>query len=303
MKRVIGILILFAATVAAANDGYVLRDGYYWQGNQPYSRYKEWSQVYNRYTCTYSWTWKWGYEQVALAYPPIPKAPVTPPNWQVEVAKVYAAQQDHSAYLEALKLIGANGSQPSYMHGSQILGSQGIVSGQTLYARSTTLKADLYGSAAELAVLYAQQSARLASDSQAYADKSIGRHSEASERQQRLLEILAKSEAAIKLIEAVNKEQPRIKFEQRTTEPFMPPAKEQTSSDGRFEQLVVLKCSQCHGAAKQEGNLDMRQWPTFTAQRKDEINARLLPGLDPKRRMPLNHPPLTTAERILFLSN
>ena len=326
MNRLLAILTLTAAAFVAhaaddddafsegaVIDGYTYTGGYFWKGQQAFTREKEWWQenVYSRQYCCYvrEWKWQWSYTRIAMAYPPIPKAPVTPPNWQQEIAKVYAAQQDHQAYLEALKLIGANYSQPSYAKGgaSLSLGAYGI-SGQTVYARSTVTKADLYGSAAELAVLYAQQQARLTSDAQAYGDKAHDRFSAMSERQQRLMEILAKSEAAVKMIEALSKDQPRIQFQQKVTEPVIPKGDKDSPAElkaQRFGALVSAKCGSCHGGGdKIEGGLDLRQWPTFDAKRKDEIRQRLFLGGDDKKRMPkAPAAPLTAEEKLEFLLN
>lgn len=326
MNRLLAILTLTAAAFVAnaddvtdgsVTDGYTYRSGYFWKGTQAYTREKEWwqenvyvSQPYYHYQR--QWKWRWSYTRIQMAYPPIPKAPVVPSNWQSDGLKVFALQQEYVAYLEMVKFLRSNALQysgtPSYQpSGSLSLGAYGI-SGQTVYARSTVTKADLYGSAAELAVLYAQQQARLTSDAQAYGDKAHDRFSAMSERQQRLMEILAKSEAAVKMIEALSREQPRIQFQQKVTEPVIPKGDKDSPAElkaQRFGALVSAKCGSCHGGGdKIEGGLDLRQWPTFDAKKKDEIRQRLFLGADDKKRMPkAPAAPLTAEEKLEFLLN
>jgi hypothetical protein len=194
----------------AAGDDYVFRNGYYYAGDKPYARYKEWWQEYVRYPYYhYEWKWRWAYEPVVIETKTIQLPPVTDKNWRNVAIEALTAREENELYLKVYQLLNRVEAQPSYA-------SNISVSGDTAYARS--YKADLYGSVAELAMFYGQQQARLSQDAQAYGDKANARFTQLNAHQIEIVKLLAKGEAGAKLLEAL-KDTPRAQFQSYETYP------------------------------------------------------------------------------------
>lgn len=304
--------------VGAVEDGYTYRDGFWWQGGMPYTRAKVYEpQTYylNSYGCYVPSVryYTWSYTRAAYAAPTLAVPPYTP-DWKAAVLKYAAARDDLAAYQAALAALGIKGqsydfSQGGLYGGNLNLGSYGA-NGQSIYTYQSYKEA--YGSL-DLNTLY-QQAARLTQGSQQLAGQAHSEFSELVDRagtnQARVAEILAKAEAARKVLEGVNP-QPRT-IEKTTIQgsgpaPTDPEAAADLDAKKFLATVGIPKCGACHTGQDAKGKFLITDYPNMGYKEKmDRVWSRLRPDAPDDKRMPRAAdgkpgPALTAAEFAEFV--
>lgn len=318
-----------------ADGWYYTKDKYYYRDRCGYRR---WKWVYNKTIYKVSGTYHPGGSSYGAAGGYNYITPGTE-GWRQKLLaiaeqrdKYEAAQRtsalEHNEFLEAVKALGLTGNfhwenygmAPTLANNAySTYGASGYShyptqQGATIYGYSTV--ADVYGDV-DLGALY-QQALRLGEQAQTYgaaaARDSKTLIAQEGENRARVAAILAEAQATREKLDAarptsqsqIRTHQFRINTHSGGGQPGATPD-EATDAGGGVSALganplltlVSNKCVRCHGGAKTEAGLDLRDLTKLTADQGTAVLARIVDP-DPERMMPKGGPPLSVQERMLF---
>jgi hypothetical protein len=333
------IAVLLLAATATGNDGYVLQsDGYYRYGAGVDRYSRAWvvtSAGCYRSGCYYPSVGQWVYTLVPAARPNIvinnnvqPPAYV-PYDWRKDAVKFMAQREDLGAYKDWVKAMGYPvPGQPSYGYSQKGTYEGGVVSsvvsGSTSLGYNPYFMAQLFWGDGNSAAI--QQTGQLADNANAAAERmyqnQLALVQQDGKQRADIAAIFARASAAQAFLQSLEKPvttQHSANFKFTPTNellpapkpvvPVMPPADPPAPVvKADFQAMVGNKCAACHtGEAGKKNGLDISLWPTFNAEQKARIAARVHPLADEKLRMPRNKDgsagQLSKSEYEMFLNN
>lgn len=213
-----GLSLVLTLAVALAPSGateYSYHDGYYWSGNQAYTRTQYYQPGYYRCGYYYPGYYYYSYSYDHDYYPPrqdyAPKAPEYGPNWKAEAIKYAKERDDYATFLQTLKALGVQGQQYPFQQGtygySYYNYSPGYATGATQYGYSYKQVTDSFGSLDLTASLAGAN--RLVQNAQEVSKGMFtdlnGTINNLGERQASVSRIIAEGEARARQVEAAVK--------------------------------------------------------------------------------------------------
>ena len=214
--------------------------------------------------------------------------------------KIADHQQRHQFFLEKLQALGLHRNYANNIYGNYGVQNQaqnyGVLgtAGNTVYGTSVQQLYTSYGSMPDVAALYLQSN-QLVRDARDLHAQGLNGHqalvAQAGQNQVRLMEILARSEAAARILQnlEVPKQTLNTTVNQFSNIPNVVPngngLNQQNSQITDKASVRLLLCGQCHSGNRIEGGLDITQFDSFSAVQKSLIMARLVTN-DASKRMP-----------------
>jgi hypothetical protein len=328
MIRFCSVLVLLVLTGLCAADGYIYRNGYYYNGAQAYTRITRQYQGYWSYGVYYPGAYYYDYVPYYA-----PAAPVVQENWRAGLLKIAGdkvkaeslaakEQLEQRNYLEAINALGLQntlraGPSPGYVTNGSYYSSQytgfnastvygGYKSAASLYDQDKEMQ--LY----QMANQHTLNAQTLADKGQAGFANLVGQNAKIRAD---VAQIIAKKEMVVAMLKAL--EGPpsalhqgysfQISPQGLTTDASKVDASTKEQLFKQFEALATAKCLGCHSSETKKGGFDVTQYPVMSAQQKQEVWKRLTTD-DPDKLMPrtdrnLPGPKLTPEELRLFALN
>lgn len=281
MRFAIIVALMLLTSPAVASD-WVYKNGYWWQGDQPYLA----QRVYQN-GC---YTWK---------YTKLPT--YKDPDWRSKLTDVivtrekYAAQAkasalEHAEWQEAVAALGQESYSVRYAqgygYGSNVV-APAVQQGHSIYTEAQSI--NLYNPS-NLDVQWNQ--------ADRHVERALGIGSEAmngfretlreaysqdATAKERVAAIYAKAE----LLKAADT--PEVTIKKYTTASGASNIASGASSASRDADIITTiqnKCVNCHNASEPKGGIDMTKYLAFDANTKAKIQAAIT-NPDPEQRMPL----------------
>lgn len=305
-----------AQASGVVEDGYTQgSNGNWYYGGNEYTRSKVWYTYY-----AYSYGKSYPYYAYYYQYYPVNKAVTyTDPDWRTQLLKIAASRDkiegklrlnasEQKYFLEAVEALGLAGNfnfknygADPYNYGALSV-SQAGYQGKTITGYSLSTFADVYG-AFDRSVLY-QQASRHTQNAQQLAGQAAtdfsGLVAQEGNNSVRVAEILAKGEAAAKVLQASKPEDRtqittrefRFQIEQTPdgkveVKPILEQPVTIQQTNANFYQVAALQCASCHAGDKPKGNFNVFSFPTMKEEDKKKVRERLN-HTDVKLRMPRN---------------
>lgn len=321
-------LLLLAVTSAAADhyyngyvspSGYSYQNGYWYYGNQAYSRnqyYQDGYWSYGRYYPGYYYYTYTPYYAPTYQAPAQQQAPAAPNYEDAEAAiiKIVASREKHKQFLEKLKALGLTPADlppgymppapPGYNYGHQAYGYQGHyynntypVTGSTYYVPSFNTFAKSYGSAEEIAQLFQMANQQILGSQKIGADgmqRFQDLVAQSSAERATVARILAQKELALAMLSTFQ-DAPQAQFKgysfkitpgkgvEKVEDGVAPNNKAELEQ--KLAAVVGDKCASCHTGAKPKGGFDVSNYLRMSPQDKQGVWERLTTN-DPGKLMP-----------------
>lgn len=331
--RTIFLLLVLAAPATGRADGYVYRDGYYWQGAAAFSRSQV--KVYTGPGCYY---YRYDYHPVPVkviekiterivekpVYPPA-VAVAPPKGWREQLLdaalardkaeqELKAKAQDHKEYIEAINALGLNRGIAidfgyTYNTSTSTYGPN-AAQGNTVYGYSLSSVSSVLGD--NQVGVWMQQAARAQAAAQTTAEKGLGGILSAIDlegsNRARVASILAKAEVLKSLDREEAHTQTRVEVQGALPpDGTLPPA----PAVGKAEALGALfaaKCAACHsqqgtfkgvpGSTLFPQGVDLGLYSGFTFEQRKRVLEVVLDDS-----MPKGDDPLTYQEKALIMAD
>ncbi len=318
------LILALVMSLSPAQASSVNGDGYY-TGNDGYYYYDEGGTTYGPYYRKQQYYTYYAYGKAYYAYyysyyPINKQVTYTDPDWRSQLLKIAqnrdkiegklrlnASEQKY--FLEAVEALGLAGQFRFQNYGADPYGYNSLsispagYQGKTITGYSLSTFIDAYGNF-DRNILF-QQASRHTQNAQQLAGQATtdfaGLVQQEGNNSARVAEILAKGEAAAKVLQASKAENQaqittrefRFQIEQTPDGKVeVKPIPEQQATiqsnvQVNFYQVAALQCASCHAGSKPKGNFDVFSFATMKEEDKKKVRERLTTQ-DAKLRMPRN---------------